>query len=321
MHLIIIHKILNTLILLAGIAIFNFFLFHLSPGDPTNLYFGPQNKKSNIETLRKQRGYAQPWYKQFQAWLKQIFRGNLGYSWSKHRPVLEMLKQALPATLQLTILAILVNVFLGCIAGLLSAIYADRWQGKFIDFTSLTLYSMPTFWLALLLIYLFSLKLQWLPASQMSSFYVPNAGLWASFVDRIQHLVLPLTVLGLTGAAATSRYVCAHAQDILNKDYIRSALAKGLSKNRVYWHHALKNAIIPVITLLGLYWPFLLGGAFIVEVIFAWPGMGRVTYEAVFSKDYPLMMATNLIAAVMVITGNLISDLLYRIVDPRIQLH
>ncbi len=315
------HRTLHLLILLVGISVLNFFLFHLSPGDPTNLYFGPKTKRENLQTLRNQMGVNQPWHQQLKLWSIRVLHGDLGYSWSKHRPVVEILKETIPATLQLTVLALLVNLLLGCIIGILSGINAHRWVGKLLDVATLGMYSVPTFWLALIFILLFSLKLQWLPASQMSSFFTSGLGFWDKTWDRLRHLILPVAVLGLSGAAGTSRYVKGRMQEVLNQEYIRLALAKGLSKKRVYLHHAFKNALLPVITLLGMYWPFLLGGAFIVEVIFAWPGIGRLTYEAIFARDYPVIMAVNLIAAIMVITGNFISDLLYRFMDPRIILH
>jgi peptide/nickel transport system permease protein len=188
-----------------------------------------------------------------------------------------------------------------------------------MDATVLALYSVPVFLLALALIYVFSLKLRLLPVSGMGSFDDGTFGFWGTFFDRAIHLVLPVSVLSITGAAATSRYVQANMEEVLRQDYIRLAMAKGLSKKRVILHHAFRNAALPVVTLLGIYFPFLLGSALIVEVVFAWPGMGRIAYEAVFSKDYPVIMAVNLMAGVMVILGNLVSDLLYRFIDPRIR--
>jgi len=233
--------------------------------------------------------------------------------------VADILAEAIPATLQLTGLALFLNLFLGCIAGAFAGIYSERRLGQIIDFTSLSIYSIPTFWLSLVGILVFSLKLHWLPSSQMASLFVAD-GFWDNALDRVRHLLLPVLVLGLGGAAATARYVRANLRQVLQQDFIRLARAKGLRKRRIYLQHALRNALIPVATLLGLYLPLLLGGAFVVEVIFAWPGMGRVTYEAVFAKDYPVIMAVNLIAATMVILGNFVSDLLYQWLDPRLRL-
>lgn len=308
-----------TLILLCGICVINFFLFHLSPGDPTSRYFGPKVKRENLQALRQQMGVDQPWYVQLGQWSRRVSRGDLGYSWAKHQPVAALLKEALPPTLQLTVAALFINFLTGCLVGLLSGIYARRWFGKFLDIASLVLYALPLFWLALVAVLIFSLNLHWLPASGMSAFFVESPGFWRQLGDRLHHLVLPSAVLGLSGAAATSRFVRGHMQEVLGRDYIRLAFAKGLSRRKVYLHHALKNALLPVATLLGLYLPALAGGAFIVEVIFAWPGIGRLTYEAVFSRDYPVLMAVNLIVAFLVILGNFISDLLYKFIEPGIQ--
>lgn len=315
------HRLLHAFLLLVGICLLNFFLFQFTPGDPSNLYFGANTKQQNLEALRQQMQLHLPWYAQLKIWSTRALTGDLGVSWSKHRPVVEILKEAIPATLQLASLALLLNMILGSLTGLIAGIFSERWSGKFLDFLSLTLYSVPAFCLSLLVIFVFSLKLQWLPAAGMRSFFAADTSFGGQIMDRIRHLILPAAVLGLTGAAATSRYVRANVLEILNQNYIRMALAKGLSKPRVYLQHAFKNALLPVVTLLGLYLPFLLSGAFIIEVIFAWPGMGRVAYEAIFARDYPLIMAVNFIAAAMVIFGNLLSDLFYQWADPRIQLN
>jgi len=313
------NRFLHTILIFLGICILNFFLFHLGPGDPTNMYFGPKTKRANLQNMRHQIGVDQPWSAQFRMWGTKALDGDLGTSWAKHRPVVDILAEAIPATLQLAALALVMNMILGGLIGVLSGIYPERRFGKVLDFVSLSIYSIPTFWLALVLILVFSLKLQWLPSSQMTSFLATDLGFLDRTWDRVLHLILPVTVLGLGGAAATARYVRSHMQEVLQQEYIRLARAKGLSSKRIYLRHALRNALIPVATLLGIYLPVLLSGAFIVEVIFAWPGMGRVAYEAIFAKDYPVIMAVNLIAATMVILGNLVSDLLYRLLDPRIQ--
>lgn len=315
----IVNRLGYMLILLCGIFLINFFLFHLSPGDPTNRYFGPKVKRENLQALRQQMGVDQPWYVQLGQWSGRISRGDLGYSWAKHQPVADLLKEALPPTLQLTIAALFINLLMGCSIGLFSGIYDQRWYGKLIDIVSLVLYAMPVFWLALVAVLIFSLKLHWLPTSGMSSFFVESRGFWQDLGDRLRHLILPAAVLGLSGAAATSRYVRGRIQEVLRQEYIRLAFAKGLSRRKVLLRHALKNALIPVVTLLGLYLPGLIGGAFVVEVIFAWPGIGRMTYEAVFARDYPVLMAVNLIVAIFVILGNFIADMLYKLIEPGIQ--
>lgn len=312
-------RLFQTIILLFGIWVVNFFLIQLSPGDTSNLYLNPGIDRQYLETLRQQRGLDQPRWLQFKEWTIRLCRGDFGYSWSKHRPVSKVLQEAFPATLQLTSLALMLNFVLGCAGGAVAGIYTKKTIGRSINFLSLFLYALPTFWLALILILLFSVKLEWLPASQLDSYSNADSAWAVKWWDRIRHLLLPVGVLGLTGAAATARYVRSQMLEVLSQDYIRLAQAKGLPPNRVLFHHALKNALLPVVSLLGLSFPLLLSGAFVVEVIFALPGLGRVAYEALFAKDYPVIFAVNFFAAVMVIIGNLLADLLYRVVDPRVR--
>ncbi|MDZ7359120.1 MAG: ABC transporter permease [candidate division KSB1 bacterium] len=311
------HRIFHFLLLLLGIWVLNFFMIRLSPGDASNLYWGPQTTRQSLESLRQQRGLEQPLLEQFTTWSTRFLRGDLGYSWTQHRPVRAVLADALPATLQLAFFALLVNFLLGCLWGVVIGVFSSHWAGRVLNALSLIVYSMPTFWLAMIFILLFSLELQWLPPAQMQSLWIQEAGFWRALFDRLQHLILPVAVLGLAGAAATSRYLRGQMMEVLQQDYIRLAQAKGLSRGRIIFRHAFKNALLPVVTLLGLYFPFLLSGAFVVEVIFAWPGMGRVAYEALFAKDYPVIFAVNFIAATTVILGNLLADVLYQVVDPR----
>lgn len=306
-------------LLLAGIWILNFFLVRLTPGDATNVYWGPHSDRASLETLRAQRGLQLPVWEQFQLWTVRFAQGDWGYSWTRHRPVVEILKEAIPATLQLTSLAFAFSFIVGVAWGVLAARYADHAFGHALNFSGLIIYALPAFWLAALVIFFFSVKLQWLPSSGMSSLFIEEASWGAQLWDRLRHLILPVAVLGLAGAAAVSRFVQAQMQNVLRQDFIRLARAKGLSVRAVLLRHALKNALLPVITLLGLYIPFLLGGALVIEVVFAWPGMGRVAYEALFSKDYPVLFAVNLIAAIMTIAGNMLADLLYHLFDPRVR--
>lgn len=312
-------RILNSLILLFGIWVANFFLVRSSLGDAAYLYLSPETDRERVETLRRQRGLEQPLPQQFKEWTLRFWRGDLGYSWTKHRPVSDILAEALPATLQLTICALLLNFLLGGLLGAATGAYSRHWIGRALNAFGLIVYSVPAFWLAMIFILLFSVKLQWLPSSQMHSLWLGEAGLGRQLFDRLQHSMLPVAVLGLTGAAATARYVRGLMIEALQQDYIRLAQTKGLPRRRVLWRHALKNALLPVVTLLGLYFPFLLSGAFVIEVIFAWPGMGRIAYEAFFARDYPVIFAVNFIIAALVIFGNLLADWLYQLVDPRVR--
>ena len=320
MHTVVKNRILSLPVVLLFVLLINFLLFHLAPGDPTNAYFGPKVKTETYETMRHNMGLNDPWYSQLSNWVSHVARGDLGYSWSNHRPVRAVLADAIPATLLLTSIALLMNLTFCCAFGLYAGLTHKRKSGRIINLLALLLYAVPPFWLAIFLVYLFSSTLGWLPSSGMSSLTFAELSPLETLADRIRHLILPAAVLGLVGAAATFRLVRANVIRILDEDYIRFARAKGLSSTRILYKHVLKNALIPVVTLLGLYLPLLLGGAFIIEVIFAWPGMGRITYSAILSKDFPLLMSINLIVAFFVIAGNFLADALYNVVDPRVRL-
>ena len=304
-----------------GVILINFTLFHVSPGDPTSAYFSPTIKRETLETLREKMGVNASWGHQLYDWTRNVLHGDLGYSWSLHRPVGDVLKEAIPATLLLTLSALAINMLLGCSFGVLSGVLGNRTGGKLINIIALFIYSMPPFWLALFMIYIFSTKLGILPPSGLNSIFFAQTGWLQNLLDRLAHLVLPATVLGLVGAAATFRFVRANVAHALQEDYITLAHAKGLSSRRVFFRHALANSLLPVVTLLGLYLPLLLGGAFVIEVIFFFFCLGRITYGAVFAKDLPLLMAINLVVALLVIFGNLLADIVYRFIDPRVRIN
>lgn len=310
---------LRLALLIAGIWTLNFCLVRLSPGDATNVYWGPHSARTSIEMLRTQRGLDLPFWEQYRLWTSRFVRGDWGYSWTRHQPVSVILKEAFPATLQLTGLALCFSFFIGSTWGVLAGKYADRPYGAVLNFSGLIIYAMPSFWIASLALLFFSVKLQWLPASGMNSVFLEPDDFRSQFPDRLRHLILPATALGLVGAAAISRFVRANVRNVLRQEYVRLAQAKGLSQSAVLLRHALRNALLPVVTLFGLYFPLLLGGALVLEVIFAWPGMGRIAYQALLGKDYPLLFAVNLLAALMTIVGNAGADLLYRFLDPRIR--
>jgi peptide/nickel transport system permease protein len=314
-------RLMSIPVVVLGVILINFTLFYMSPGDPTSAYFSPNIKMETLDMLREKMGVHASWGHQLYQWTKNVLHGDFGYSWSLHRPVGDVLKEAIPATLLLTFSALAINMLLGCSFGVWSAVLGDRPSGKLINVMALFVYAMPPFWLALFMIYLFSTKLNLLPPSGMSSMFFAQTGWFQSLLDRLAHLILPATVLGLVGAAATFRFVRANIAHALQEDYITLAHAKGLSSRRVFFRHALANSLLPVVTLLGLYLPLLLGGTFIIEVIFAWPGIGRITYGAVFAKDLPLLMAINLVVALLVIFGNVLADIVYRLVDPRVRIN
>ena len=314
-----IKRLLFSLLIIWGVLSMTFLIIHLAPGDHSSLYVKPEIDAKTVENIRRQMGLDLPLWQQYFHWIREFATGNFGVSFSHQRPVSEILAEAIPNTLQLTSAVFLPQLILGVTLGMVMAV---RRNTK-IDFSISTLllffYSMPGFWLALMAIMIFSLKLGWFPSSQMASLH-PVDGLWAQAVDRIQHLILPALVLTIPFGAYTARFVRSSLSEVLTQDYIRTAMAYGIKSSRIIFKYALKNALLPLITLLGFYLPFLLGGAVITEYLFSWPGVGRITVNAIFSHDFPVILAGSFIAALAVVMGNLISDLLYRAVDPRIKI-
>ncbi|KPK28985.1 MAG: hypothetical protein AMJ61_00405 [Desulfobacterales bacterium SG8_35_2] len=311
-------RILLSVLIIWGVLTLTFFLIRVAPGDPSLIYIDPGIEPNIVNQIRHQMGLDQPLYIQYFKWLKQFLTGNFGMSFMHKRPVSQVLAEAIPNTLQLTVAVFMIQIIIGIIVGIYSALSRYTKKDSFISSFSIFLYSIPGFWLALMLILIFSLKLGWLPSSHMQSMDIGN-GFWEVFADRIEHLILPVIVLGLPLSAHTSRFVRGSFIDVFTQDYIRAAYAYGLNKRKIWLKYALKNALLPIITLIGMYLPFLLGGAVITEYIFSWPGMGRITVEAIFAYDYPIILASTAIAAVAVVIGNLLSDILYRVIDPRIR--
>ena len=320
----IIRRLLGAIPLLLGVATLIFFVLALAPGDPTAAYFNPNMPAEVLEQIRKNFGLDQPVHIRYVKWLVSFFTGNFGYSLAQSRPVFDVLKDALVNTLMLTGIALFLVFFIGVLIGVVQAVRQYSFMDGFLSVTSLFFYSMPPFWLALMLMLIFSLKFhEWgipfaLPPTGITNVDYEFMTAGEKVVDRIQHL-MPVSTLTLALAAGVSRYTRGQMLEVIRQDYIRTARAKGLPERRVIMKHALRNSLIPVITLLGLYLPFLFSGAVFVEVIFAWPGMGRVIVDAIFQRDYPVVMATSFIFAVLVVFGNLLADVLYAVVDPRIR--
>ncbi|MFQ5770942.1 MAG: ABC transporter permease, partial [bacterium] len=229
-----------------------------------------------------------------------------------------ILRETIPNTLQLTLVVFVLQLIFGIFLGVFTALKRNSKLDMAISSVLLFFYSMPGFWLALMAILIFSLKLGWLPTSQMRSLHTLH-GFWPVLWDRIHHLVLPAAVLAAPFIAYTARFVRSSLAEVLEQIYIRTAFAYGIKSRQILFKYALKNSLLPLVTLSGLYLPFILGGAVITEYIFAWPGMGRITVNAIFAHDFPVILATCFIAALTVVVGNLISDLLYVVVDPRIK--
>jgi peptide/nickel transport system permease protein len=315
----VVRRVLLAIPLLWALATATFVVARLAPGDPTAMYYSPDIDPEVMATVRARLGLDQPLHVQYAKWLAALLRGDLGTSFAHHRPVADILAEAIPNTLLLAGLSLLLIFVVGVLVGVVSAVRQNSWVDHATTLGALFVYSMPGFWLGLMLIIVFALKLGVLPASQMQSVDAEFLSFGQRLADRALHLVLPVFVLGIASAASVARYTRGSLLEVVRQDYVRTARAKGLPEHRVILRHALLNALIPVVTLLGLYFPFLLSGAVVTETIFAWPGMGRVTIGAIFARDYPVVMATNLVAGVMVVAGNLLADVLYAVVDPRIR--
>jgi len=298
-----------------------FFLVRLAPGDPAARHLDPDMGSQQREQVRARLGLDAPLHVQYGRWMGGVLlRGDLGRSLQYHRPVTSLLADAIPNTLLLTVSAYAVHLGLALWGGVWMARRRGTRAERGATVAALAVYSLPAFWLGLMLILVFSRALGWLPAGGL---HAPDAELLsgpARVWDTIRHMVLPVTVLGVASAAGTARYLRSSLIEVLDSDFILAARARGLSERAVVWRHAVRNALLPAVTLVGLNLPFLLGGAVVTETVFAWPGMGRLAVDAIFARDYPVIMGATAVSAVMVVLGNLLADLAYGRVDPRIRL-
>lgn len=321
----IVRRLLGAIPLLLGIATLIFFVINLAPGDPTQFYFNPNMPPEVTEQLRRNLGLDQPLHIQYVKWLRSFFMADFGYSFAQSRPVADILMEALPNTLMLAGAALVLVFVIGVVVGVGQAVRQYSWFDSISSVVALFFYSMPSFWLALMLMLLFSLKAhQWgwpiaFPATGVTSVDYEFMGAADKLRDRLMHLVLPVTTLTLALSAGVARYTRGQMLEVIRQDYVRTARAKGLPERTVIMKHGLRNSLLPVITLFGLYLPLLFSGTVLIEVVFAWPGMGRIIVDAIFQRDYPLVMATSFIAAALVVLGNLVADMLYAVVDPRIR--
>ena len=316
-----IRRLAGTIPLLIGISTLIFFVIHLAPGDPTSLYWNDDTDPEVLRLMQHNLGLDKPLPEQYARWIASSFRGEFGYSFGHHRPVADVIRDALPNTLLLSAASLAIIFILGIAVGIVSAVKQYTWIDHLATFLTFFFYSMPGFWFGLMMLLLFSYHLNWLPSSHMTSisFLYEEMSPLGKFADRFRHLILPALTLGLGAMAAVARYTRTSMLEVIRMDFIRTARAKGLPEKEVILRHALRNALMPVITLFGLYLPFLFSGAVLVETIFAWPGMGRIAVSAIFQRDYPLIMAVTFLSAVLVVGGNLLADLAYSWIDPRIR--
>jgi peptide/nickel transport system permease protein len=309
---------LAGLAVVLGVITLMFFLLRLAPGDPALLLVGPTASQEQVAAQRKALGLDRPLPQQYATWMGQFVRGDWGTSIATGRSVMAMIAEAWPATVRLVGLSLVLSYLLGIIVGALQASLGGRVDTT-LSVISVTLFALPGYWLGLMLVMVFTYWARALPAFGAAGFDADFLTGWSRVADRLRHLALPLTTLTLIGIGGTARYVRGAMLDVSGAPHVAIARAKGLSPVQVSLKHVLRNALIPVVTLLGLSLPALFSGAVFIEAIFAWPGVGRIMVEAVGARDYPVIMAATAVSATLVVAGNLVAEALTAWVDPRIR--
>ncbi|HSE65742.1 MAG TPA: ABC transporter permease [Gemmatimonadales bacterium] len=311
-------RLLAGLGVLAGVVTLTFLLLHVAPGDPASQLAGPAATPEQIANLRTALGLDRPLLVQYATWLSAFIRGDWGSSIATGRPVSAMLGAAWPATALLVVLSLALSYLIGIAIGILQS-RLRRSSDAAVSAVTISFYAMPGYWLGLMLVLLFTYRLGWLPAFGAAGVDADFLNPWGRFVDRLRHLALPLITLTLIGAGGIARYVREAMLDVRGLPFVTTARAKGVAESTVRFRHMFRNALIPVVTLLGLSLPALFSGAVFVEGIFAWPGVGRVLIEAVAARDYPVVMAATTVSAALVVLGNLLADQLVSWADPRVR--
>jgi|YelNatPaOPRAMG01_1025707.scaffolds.fasta_scaffold79160_2 peptide/nickel transport system permease protein len=304
--------------LISSVIIFS--LMHIAPGDPIEIMFRgtrPTNPQI-IELIREKLGLDKPIYEQYFIWISNFLRGDLGYSYVNNQPVIEQINARLWLTIELVLLSQVLSLLIGIVLGVIAAVKKNSWVDNFLSLSSLFGYSMPSFWMAILFILIFAVKLNWFPVCGSQTLGL-EFDFWGALVDHLWHLTLPLLVLSLGSAAWYFRLVRSAMLDVLEMDYIKTARAKGLMERIVIYKHALRNAILPVVTSFGASLGFVLGGAVVVESIFAWPGLGEFAYKSTLARDYPSIIGINMMIVLCVLIANLITDVVIALIDPRIR--
>lgn len=315
----IVRRLLAGLPLLWLIWTLVFVVGHLVPGRSEDLYASPQISRQDQERLNRVYGLDRPLFSQYTRQLVSTLRGELPLSTARGRPVGEIIAPAVGPTLLLAGAALFLQFTLGILLGAIAALRRGRFLDHAISGLALALYSIPVFWLGILMVLVFSLRLAWLPPSHLSSLSSPGVGFAGRLLDMGSHLVLPVATLTLAGLAVVIRHTRSSLLEVLAHENLRAARARGLPQWRLLFRHGLRQAILPLITLLGLALPALLSGALLVEVVFSWPGLGQTAYQAILARDYPVVQAATLLTAAMVVLGNLAADVAVSLADPRIR--
>lgn len=317
----ILSRVFKAILVLIAIAVLNFVLIHAAPGDPAAVMAGEAGAADEIflQQLKEKFGLDQPYHVQLWSYLAGILQLDLGFSYRQEMPVAQLIMDRLPATLLLTGTAFVVSILLGVLLGSLAAVRVGRWADSAITTLALLFYATPLFWIALMAILLFSVQLEWLPAYGIETIGADYTG-WAKAMDVAQHLVLPAATLGLFFMAVYARMTRASMLETAGQDFVKTAKAKGLAEGPILRRHILRNAMLPVVTLAGLQAGQIVGGAILTETVFAWPGIGRLMFDALLQRDYNLLLGVFLVSSALVLFFNLVTDLLYLVVDPRITL-
>ena len=314
-------RLLQALLLIAAVVVLNFALVHAAPGDPVETIAGASGGMSEElkAELRANYGLDQPLPVQLGVYLSRVVQLDLGYSYFFNLPVSGLIAERIPATLLLVVCSVLWAFLAGTALGVLAARKPNGWLSQAITVLSMVGFAAPVFWSGMMLVILFAAIIPIFPISDMRSVDSSGAGGWHDMLDVLHHLVLPSVTLGLVYLAQYSRLARASMLEVMGADFIRTARAKGLAERFVLYKHALRNAVLPVITVLGLQFGNVMAGAILVETVFNWPGLGRLAYEAVLRRDYPTVLGVLLFSSVVVLVMNQLTDVAYRLVDPRIK--
>ncbi len=305
--------------LLWFLATLTFALVQIAPGDPIDYYSDPRIPPEQVANLKASFGLDDSIWTQYVRWLRGVAVGDWGISFNFHEPPMDVILRVLPATSLLAFAALALGYGIGLGAGFWAGVSPNSLADRALRLASLTVYSLPTFWLGLMLILLFSGTLRMAPGSGMRSAFADDLALGAQVLDVMAHLALPALTLALPIATVVARLLRSSLLDVLQQDYIRNARSRGLSESRVLLRHALKNCLGPLVQLLGLQLPALLGGALMVEYVFSWPGLGALAIDAIEARDYPLVLASTVFTGTLVILGSLAADLIHAWIDPRVR--
>ena len=311
----VVRRLLQMIPVILAVSILNFLIINCAPGDPVTVLAGENASQAYMDELREAYGLNESMPKRLVIYLGKLVQGDLGESYTYKKPVSEIIGEKMKVTLLLVLLSEVATIVVGTLLGAFAARREGKWQDTLISNGSMMLYCMPVYWLGMLLILLFAVKLRWLPSSGMYSFGVQQ---FSKTVDLIRHLILPATALFLVHLPTYIKLTRSSVVEVAQEDYINTARAIGYSEKVVYRKHALRNALLPTVTMAGMSLSTVFSGALLTETVFSWPGMGRMIYDGVAARDYPIIMGGFLVTAILVVVGSFITDLVYMYLDPRV---